>query len=144
MSEFLSADDLRDLTPPVSSGLNAGLRAWQAERRADREAVQPHIDAAAKAWKDGAPIRAQAAARATNAKRRAAKRNQTPPWADLDAIRAVYSQAATLAADTGTPHHVDHVIPLRGRLVSGLHVHQNLRVVQARDNLSKGNKFDPC
>jgi hypothetical protein len=67
---------------------------------------------------------------------------RTPPWADLDAIRAFYRRAAELTVNTGTAHHVDHIVPLRGKLVSGLHVAENLRVVPAKENLSKSNRFD--
>lgn len=76
------------------------------------------------------------------AKRHAAKLQRTPPWADLDAIRALHVQASRLTLETGIAHHVDHVIPLQGRLVSGLHVHTNLRIITGFDNSSKCNKFD--
>lgn len=64
-----------------------------------------------------------------------------PGWANLKAIRAIYKQARELTERTGIPHHVDHEIPLRGKLVCGLHVETNLRSIPARDNLTKSNKF---
>jgi hypothetical protein len=66
--------------------------------------------------------------------RRAAKRKRLPAWADLDAIRRFYE---------GCPsgYHVDHVIPLRGKTVSGLHVLGNLQYLPAEVNLAKGNRY---
>lgn len=75
-------------------------------------------------------------------KRRTAKLTRTPPWADMDAIRAVYAEAQQLTASTGVPHHVDHIIPLQGKLVSGLHVHNNLQVLTGTENSSKHNRFE--
>lgn len=82
-----------------------------------------------------------AAKRAIAAKRRAAERQQVPPWADQDSIRAIYAEALRLTRETGILHHVDHEIPLRGRLVSGLHVANNLRAAPALDNMRKGNRY---
>lgn len=73
--------------------------------------------------------------RAKTAKYRAAKLKRTPTWADLDAIRAFY-----LACPRG--FHVDHIVPLQGEVISGLHVFSNLQYLPKRENLSKGNKWD--
>lgn len=74
--------------------------------------------------------------------RRAAKMQRTPAWVDQGALIELYRQAQALTEATGSPHHVDHIVPLRGRTVSGLHVPWNLRVVPASKNLRKYNKHD--
>jgi len=77
-----------------------------------------------------------------NARRREAdKLRATPVWANLDAITALYVLREKLTAETGILHHVDHIIPLRGRAVCGLHVHNNLRVIPAAENLRRGNRL---
>lgn len=67
------------------------------------------------------------------------KVQQTPVWANKAAIKAFYDHAALMSKITGHPYHVDHIIPLNGATVCGLHVETNLRVVPATVNLSKSN-----
>ena len=82
---------------------------------------------------------------ANEAKRRAAKMQRTPAWLtkeDYSVMRAYYRVAQKLTEVTGEVYHVDHIIPLRGELVSGLHVPSNLQVLKGCDNSSKRNFFD--
>lgn len=76
------------------------------------------------------------------AKRRAQELKATPAWANLGAIRAMYEKAARISQETGISHHVDHIIPLQGRNVCGLHVESNLRIITAEENISKSNNFE--
>jgi hypothetical protein len=81
---------------------------------------------------------------ALNARRRAAKKKRTPPWLTkdhMDAITALYNQAIWLTKITGVQWHVDHIVPLNGGNVSGLHIPNNLQVIPAKENLKKGNKL---
>ena len=71
-------------------------------------------------------------------KRKAAKLQRTPSWVDHSEIKAIYDLAAEVSKETGIPHEVDHIIPLQGRGVSGLHVPWNLQVITRRENRSKG------
>jgi hypothetical protein len=71
--------------------------------------------------------------RAYNAKRRAAKLQATPVWADLQKIQEIY-----LNCPPG--HHVDHIFPLKSDKMCGLHVENNLQYLPAKENISKGNR----
>jgi 5-methylcytosine-specific restriction endonuclease McrA len=73
--------------------------------------------------------------------RQAAIKRATPPWADLDAIKAIYVEAARRRKG-GEDVHVDHIMPLQGRGLCGLHVHYNLRIICAEENLRKSNRVD--
>lgn len=66
--------------------------------------------------------------------RKALKLDRVPLWANLDKIKEIYSKCPE-------GYHVDHIIPLQGTLVSGLHVENNLQYLTAKDNLEKHNKF---
>ena len=87
---------------------------------------------------------------ATQAKRRANKLRATPKWLtvdDLNKITEFYVLAKQLEQETGIKYHVDHIVPLQGTTVSGLHVPWNLQVIPAAENLTKSNKFcdgDAC
>lgn len=66
----------------------------------------------------------------------------TPAWSDVLLVREMYAEARKLTVDTGVPHHVDHVIPLKHPRVCGLHAHTNLQILTADMNTSKGNKLE--
>lgn len=98
--------------------------------------------------REGQPERYAAWARANPdkknaliAKRRAAQLNATPPWADLNAIQAFYTEAARLTKETGIRHEVDHIVPLQGDQVCGLHHEGNLQILTRSENARKRNKF---
>lgn len=65
------------------------------------------------------------------------KIQQTPPWVDSREIRAVYAESRAKTESTGVPHAVDHIIPLSGGVVCGLHVPWNLQVMTAKANQDK-------
>jgi hypothetical protein len=74
--------------------------------------------------------------RADNHKRRAKKLNATPPWADHETTKAFIAKCPE-------GYVIDHVVPLQGSNVCGLHVHWNLAYLSPADNGAKKNKFDP-
>ena len=75
------------------------------------------------------------------AKRRAAKLQATPDWADQQAIKCMYTLASKLNKITGSKLEVDHIVPLQGKNVCGLHVEHNLQLLDKKLNVSKSNKF---
>lgn len=83
---------------------------------------------------------------AATARRRAGKLARTPKW-DVELTDLAVKEAAHLTRvrglKTGFSWHVDHVIPLQGRYVSGLHTWSNLRVIPASVNRRKSNFFQP-
>ena len=79
------------------------------------------------------------------AKRRTKILVQTPPWLtkeQREEIINLYQAAAALTKHTGTQHEVDHIVPLRGKNVSGLHVPWNLQILTEQENRQKSNKFE--
>lgn len=67
------------------------------------------------------------------ASRKTRVKDATPSWADIRTIREFYKNCPK-------SYHVDHIVPVKGKNVSGLHVIWNLQYLEASKNLSKGNK----
>jgi 5-methylcytosine-specific restriction endonuclease McrA len=142
--------------------VNANAIAWRSKNpeasrnatkkyyAANREAIIEHgkeyraenLEAARTAvrtWQKANP----AIMNANYAKRRAAKLQATPMWADQSKIEEYYFAADFLGMVTGIWHHVDHIVPLQQDLVCGLHCEQNLQVLTEAENLAKGNRWWP-
>lgn len=73
---------------------------------------------------------------AWQAKRNAAQLNATPAWSDLNAIKAIYIEASRLGLE------VDHIVPLQGKNVCGLHVPNNLQLLTKSENSRKRNSHE--
>jgi hypothetical protein len=112
--------------------------------------------ASVQAWRESNPERTAAMYRdwaernrdKVNAKwmaRDAAKKSRTPSWLTVDdywMIEQAYDIAAKRTQVLGIQFHVDHIVPLQGRTVSGLHVPWNLQVIPAKLNQQKSNRFN--
>ena len=112
-------------------------------------------NAASKAWRSKNKERAKEIAKKSYEKNRAgyiyrarcrkiALKERTPKWLtefDLFVIECIYDRAKELGEYFGVPFHVDHIIPLQGKTVSGFHCPANLQILPASVNLSKSNKF---
>ena len=93
-----------------------------------------------KTWKEKNMVWVRADTKA----RRRKHRNATPPWISRQQkadIRQLYQIAITMTKTTGEQYVVDHIVPLRGEDVCGLHVPWNLRVITQDENLKKSNKL---
>lgn len=81
---------------------------------------------------------------AIGARRHAAKMGACPPWLKGELrkqVDAMYAECRRITAETGIEHHVDHIVPLQGDNVCGLHLPWNLRIIPASENQAKGNKL---
>lgn len=84
--------------------------------------------------------------RSYKAKRRAVVLQACPTWLTEDhhaQIKAFYDASDAMTKATGVRHEVDHIVPLQGRTVCGLHVPWNLRVIPARTNNQRPRIWDP-
>lgn len=110
--------------------------------------------AAAAAWRKANPERFKEMRRAYAAKnshklaahvmqRCASKLKATPAWRNKFFIEEAYDLARRRTKAFGYKWHVDHIVPLKSKIVCGLHVENNLQVIPAFDNVSKGNRVWP-
>lgn len=79
---------------------------------------------------------------AYQAARRVLARQAQPPWVNIEKLKSIYRLMRKKNKAAGqVAYHVDHIIPLQGKNVCGLHVPWNLQVIPAAENLRKSNKF---
>lgn len=106
--------------------LNPEITAQERQRDAIYAKANPHLYAA------------------KTRKRKAAKLQRTPPWLSAEhknQIDKFYWEAAEISQLVGEFYTVDHIVPLQGRSVSGLHVPWNLQILSKSANSAKGNRF---
>lgn len=125
----------------------AKVRAWQEKNRdkaiaASRSSYWRNRDAA---------LEAQRRYKAENPeilkrlylKRQLSEKQAEPVWANQFFIAEAYHLAKLREKVCGGKWHVDHIVPLQSKLVCGLHVESNLRVIRDIENMSKGNRHWP-
>jgi hypothetical protein len=130
----------------ISTGDNkekrrSSINAWQQKNREKvredtrkwRELNKDKMRALIAAWGGRNPDKLRAYVR----RRQAAKIQAVPAWADTEAIIRIYKKAVQMRA------HVDHIVPLRSKVVCGLHVANNLQLLTASENAAKGNRHWP-
>ena len=114
-----------------------------AENRAKRATYHKEHKQQEKLWRQQYLKNNPHLARVWVSKRRTAKMQRFPKWLtalDLDKITEFYVYAELLTQATGIAHEVDHIIPLQGKNISGLHIPTNLQILTRYENRSKGNK----
>jgi hypothetical protein len=106
----------------------------------DRHAENPEQGrSSSRQWKINNPEKVKALNEKWGSLTRAKRLKRTPCWLtedDYRKINDIYKEARTKGL------HVDHIIPLQGKLVSGLHVPSNLQLLTRSQNASKGNRFE--
>lgn len=129
--------------------------AAEKRRYLDREDVKIAARIRTKEWKEKNPERKSQSdknwrannvdkKRSYQAFRRAKVKEATPPWLTKEhrhQIALIYKEALKLSRESGVMYHVDHIVPLAGKNVSGLHVPWNLRAIPAVENHRKSNKL---
>ena len=106
-----------------------------------RAANKKSIAQSKRAWAEKNPGATTAAANL----RKHAKKQRTPQWLSTDdywLIGQAYELAALRTKMFGFPWEVDHIVPLQGKTVSGLHVPNNIQVIPRAENRSKWNYFE--
>jgi hypothetical protein len=125
--------------PHVKQKNNARTVVWQKENakrvKANNDAWRAANSDKKRAINADWNSRNQPSKAASLAKYRATKEKATPSWADLSAIKEFYVKASSCGME------VDHVIPLHGKNVCGLHVENNLQLLSKFENCSKGNRW---
>jgi len=109
---------------------------WTVYRKKNSKKLKAYISLYAKKNSD--------VVNAINAKRRASKLRRTPFWLTRDNYKEIYKfymEAQRKTKETGIRHDVDHIVPLQGEMVSGLHVPWNLQILTKSNNCSKGNRM---
>ncbi len=126
------------------------VKAWKsAEQKRNRAAAnarnqryaethREQLRAKNAAWAQANPGKCTAKA----ARRRASLLQATPSWADHDLMDSYYELASIYREHAQLEVEVDHVVPLQGKKVCGLHVHSNLQIIDSLTNKSKSNNFD--
>jgi hypothetical protein len=127
---------------------NARLKEWKKQNKDhiakyDKIWQQSNKDKKSKNYKNW-QVNNRAKVNSYNSYRRALELQATPKWLTASHklhMECKYSLAAMLSKHTAEQHHVDHIVPLNGKTVCGLHVPWNLQVLTAKANLSKSNRI---
>lgn len=114
-------------------------RRWIAENKEEKARRDAEYERMKRAQRDSVFLATRAA---ITKRRQAVMAKATPPWADEEVIVGMYELAQKFRR-IGLDMHVDHIVPLQGKIVSGLHTHSNLQLMVGCSNRSKSNRAWP-
>ena len=143
--EWAETNAKRALLPKSEASKKAGIKYYENNKELVKSKAlsRKHEDIVRykKTWAKNNPEIQKA-----NVKHRRTKHKQaTPKWLTQEhktEIKQFYLDAMLVSKVTGVPYAVDHIVPLRGELVSGLHVPWNLAVITREENSKKSNKIN--
>lgn len=131
--------EFRKTHPPSPDEIQKESERQAAKYLRDKEKINKRNSA----WRKTNPARVAA----STAKYRASRSQRTPAWLtqeQLELIGKLYALCSEMSKSSGIQYEVDHIVPIRGRSVSGLHVPWNLQIIPRSENRSKINKYpDP-
>ena len=124
---------------------HAHVQAYYRAMRAPKAKHQAHVLLRTRLLKRAERIaqKSQSPDHRRRVKKRCGSSKQIPKWANMKAIDAIYAEAARIAKETGVEVEVDHIVPLKSKLVCGLHCEANLWVLPKWVNQEKSNKVWP-
>jgi len=134
----------RGFKPKSEAAKEAGRRYYERNREMVKARALARTPEEKKAWKKTHKQRHPEYYNALTSLRKRRHRNATPPWLTAKQkteIKQLYLIAITMSNTTGQRYVVDHIVPLLGKDVCGLHVPWNMQVITQEENLKKSNKL---
>ena len=143
--EWEETNAKRALLPKSEASKKAGKKYYENNKEVVKLRAQSRKPEALmkyrRAWQKNNPE----LVKADNKHRRTKHKQATPKWLTQEhkaQIKQFYLDAMLVSKVTGVSYAVDHIVPLRGELVSGLHVPWNLAVITREENSKKSNKIN--
>lgn len=112
---------------------------WRSWEEYERWTTEGGMNAVQRNWAKRNPDKCNA----KQMKYKVSKKNRTPPWLTKDHLKQIeefYTRAKIAEDFTGVKYDVDHIEPIQGKDICGLHVPWNLQLLPKKENMKKGNR----